>query len=175
MSKRQDFLRIVREQVGVEENPRGSNNVKYNTAYYNQQVSGSNYAWCAAFVWWCMREAGAADLYYDGKKTAYVPTLLNWAKQNNLVVLQPQPGDWILFDWNANASPDHIGVVEEVAADTITTIEGNSDDAVRRVTRPRDKTIQAFVRPAWPAEETPTDKDHEIAELVRKIYELLKE
>lgn len=174
MSKLQDFLRIAREQIGVAENPKGSNNIKYNTAYYNQTVSGSGYSWCAVFVWWCMREAGAADLYYDGKKTAYVPSLLTWAKQNKLVVTKPESGDWVIFDWNSNNIPDHIGIVDEVGTNTITTIEGNTDDAVRRVVRSWDQTVQAFIRPAWPADEAPTDMDHEIANAVRTLFNLLK-
>lgn len=173
MSKLQDFLRIAKEQIGTTEDPKGSNNIKYNTAYYGKPVSGGSYSWCAVFVWWCMREAGAADLYYDGKKSAYVPALLSWARQNGLVVSDPKPGDWVLFDWNANAAPDHIGIVEEVKADSIVTIEGNTDDAVRRVVRARDNTIQAFVRPAWPNESNATDEDHEIAEAVRRIFAIM--
>ncbi len=46
--------------------------MKYNTAYYGREVSGK-YPWCAVFVWWVFREAGAPELYYGGGETAYCP------------------------------------------------------------------------------------------------------
>ena len=155
MSKRQAYLDICAAQVGVTENPPGSNNVKYNTAYYGYPVSGSGYAWCAAAIWWCMREAGCADLYYGGKKTAYVPTLYQWAKDNGQFVQDPQPGDWVLFDWDKSGLPDHIGTVETVNATTITTLEGNVNDAYKRLIRQRDSKIMGYIRPRWPADPEP--------------------
>ncbi len=47
------LLAIARAEVGVKESPAGSNNVKYNTWFYGQAVSGDWAAWCAAFVCWC--------------------------------------------------------------------------------------------------------------------------
>lgn len=47
------LLEIAQSQVGTEESPANSNNVKYNTWFYGQTVSGSEYPWCAAFVAWC--------------------------------------------------------------------------------------------------------------------------
>lgn len=51
-------LQIAEWQLGVVEMPANSNKVKYNSAYYGREVSGSGYAWCMAFVWWVFREAG---------------------------------------------------------------------------------------------------------------------
>lgn len=51
-------LQIAEWQLGVVEMPTNSNKVKYNSAYYGREVSGSGYAWCMAFVWWVFREAG---------------------------------------------------------------------------------------------------------------------
>ena len=50
-------LQIAEWQLGVVEMPTNSNTVKYNSAYYGREVSGSGYAWCMAFVWWVFREA----------------------------------------------------------------------------------------------------------------------
>lgn len=164
MGKREEYLRICAEQVGVTENPPGSNNVKYNTAYYGFQVNDPNYAWCATAVWWCMREASCSELYYDGRKTAYVPTLYEWAKKEGLVRTEPEPGDWILFDWNENGIPDHIGTVQEVNPTTIVTLEGNVNDAYRRLIRQRNKTILCYIRPRWPEEEPAPEPKPEIVE-----------
>lgn len=43
-----------------------------------------------------------------------------------------QPGDMIIFDWQGDGNPDHVGIVESVNGNSITTIEGNSSDAIRR-------------------------------------------
>lgn len=172
MSKVLQLLQLARQQIGVAESPAGSNNVKYNTAYYGREVSGGNYSWCAVFVWWCMREIGCSDLYYDGAKTAYVPALLSWARSNRLTVKDPQPGDWILFDWEPNDSPNHIGIVEEVNSSTVTTIEGNSSDKVQRKTYNRDnKAIMAYVRPAWPTDQAEPDLNYITKEELRSMLQ----
>ena len=49
------ILEIARLQLGIKENPPNSNRVKFNTAYYGQEVSGRAYPWCCAFVWWVFR------------------------------------------------------------------------------------------------------------------------
>ena len=59
-------LALARAQIGVTEQPAGSNRVKYNTAYYGREVSGAGYPWCCTFVWWLFRQAGAEKLFYGG-------------------------------------------------------------------------------------------------------------
>ena len=46
-----DILEFCRSQIGVAEDPMGSNNVIYNTDYYGKPVSGDKYPWCCVFVW----------------------------------------------------------------------------------------------------------------------------
>ena len=75
MSTANDILEIARSQIGTKESPAKSDNVKYNTAYYGREVSDGKHPWCAVFVWWVFREAGAPELYYGGGETAYCPTL----------------------------------------------------------------------------------------------------
>lgn len=164
MSKREEYLAWCRDQVGVTEDPPGSNNVPYNTAYYGHPVNDPNAHWCATAVWDGMRTIGCSKLYYGGKKTAYVPKLFDWAKKEGLVRSEPEPGDWILFDWNANGIPDHIGTVEEVRADALTTLEGNVNDGYRQLIRQRDKTVLCYIRPRWPEEEPAPDPKPEIVE-----------
>ena len=68
---RRAVLQIAEWQEGVVEMPSNSNKVKYNTAYYGREVSGSGYAWCMAFVWWVFREAGFS-LYKTASCSAFV-------------------------------------------------------------------------------------------------------
>ena len=70
MASASDLLTLARRELGVTEDPKGSNRVKYNTAYYGREVSGDSYPWCCVFLWWLFRKAGAAELFYDGDRTA---------------------------------------------------------------------------------------------------------
>jgi hypothetical protein len=51
----------------------------------------------------------------------------------------------VLFDWNSDKIANHIGIVESAAGGTLTTIEGNWNNAVCRVKRSAD--ILAVFRP----------------------------
>ena len=149
------ILELARKELGVTEAPAGSNNVKFNQTYYGKPVSGSDYAWCAAFIWWLFQQAGAPELYFDGCKTAYVPTLLGWARRRGLVVDTPQPGDLVCFDFNGNGKADHIGICERFAGNYVTSIDGNTGSGneanggcvMRR--RRHKKYILAVIRPKY--------------------------
>ena len=149
------LLKLARKELGEREYPPNSNNIKYNTAYYGREVSGSNLAWCAVFVWWLFRECGMEELYYGGKKTAYVPALISWARREGLVVKTPRPGDLICFDFNGNGTADHIGVCESFDGSQVTTIDGNTGvgneangGAVMRRRRQK-RYIVAVIRPKY--------------------------
>ena len=119
------ILTIARAEIGVKESPANSNRVKYNTAYYGKEVSGSNYAWCAVFVWWCFRQAGASALYYGGKKTAYCPTLKAYHK-GQAVSGDYKPGDVVFFNFSGRTNAAHVGICESWDGTYITTIDGNT-------------------------------------------------
>ena len=129
MSSAAKVLEIARAEIGVKESPSGSNKVKYNTEYYGSAVSGSDYAWCAVFVWWVFKHAGCPELYFGGKKSAYCPTIADYYILNKQTVSKSkgQAGDIVLFDWNQNNSSDHIGIIESRNSDgSYTCIEGNT-------------------------------------------------
>ena len=149
------LLSLARKELGVREYPPNSNNVKYNTAYYGKGVSGGNLAWCAVFVWWLFRECGMSELYYGGKKTAYVPALISWARREGLIVKTPRPGDLVCFDFNGNGTADHIGLCESWDGKYVTTIDGNTGvgneangGAVMRRKRAK-RYIVAVIRPKY--------------------------
>ena len=67
----------------------------------------------------------------------------------------PKAGDIITFNWDQNSQPnngfaDHIGIVESVSNGIIHTIEGNSNDQVRRNTyRIGHGNIRGFASPRY--------------------------
>lgn len=85
-------------------------------------------AWCVIFVWYVFKECGASKLFYDGKKTAYVPTAQEWLAKNckKVSVKDAKEGDVVVFTWGAGRR-DHIGFVVKKLSDTsIQSIEGNT-------------------------------------------------
>lgn len=126
MATAEKILEIARSQIGTRESPANSDNVKYNTAYYGREVSGK-YPWCAVFVWWVFREAGAPELYYGGGETAYCPTLMSFHKKQK--VTDYRPGDIVFFNFSGRSSAGHVGICESWDGTYITTIDGNTGSA----------------------------------------------
>jgi hypothetical protein len=117
-------LDVARSQIGTVQEGNGSN--PYGRAYGMDRV-----AWCAQFVWWCFREAGAGALI---PKTAYTPTLAAYYQQRGRADRSPRVGDLVLFDWPGDGVDriSHVGLVEAVNRDgTLTTIEGNTTSGTR--------------------------------------------
>lgn len=118
------ILSVAKSYIGVVETQ--ANNVVFNTAYYGKEVNGSQYPWCAVFIWYVFREAEASDLYYDGKKTAYCPTLMNWFKNKTRFHTSPKVGDIVFYNFSGGKTATHVGIVSEVGNGTIKAIEGNT-------------------------------------------------
>lgn len=146
-SKAGSVIQIAATQVGTKES--GTNNVKYNTAYYGSSVSGDAYPWCCAFVWWVFREAGVSSLFYGGNKTASCETLRGWFKnQGQYHTSNPQPGDIVFFDFGGKGRASHCGIVESVKSNgAVVCIEGNCSDSVKRMTR--SSGILGYGRPSY--------------------------
>ena len=165
------ILDLARGELGVTELPPSSNNVKYNTAYYDREVAGS-YPWCAVFVWWVFRQAGASDLYYGGQKTAYCPTLLSYHKGLEQGIHgNYRPGDIVFFNFSGGRGASHVGICESWDGTNITTIDGNTGTAsqdnggaVLRQTRNKRYIVGAY-RPAY--EEVRELTEEQVREIVR--------
>lgn len=149
-------LTTARGELGSREQPAGSNRIKYNTAYYGREVSGSSYPWCCVFLWWVFRQAGAADLFFGGRRTAYCPALLEFHKKQQ--VTDYRPGDIIFFNFNGRSNAAHVGLCEGWDGKRITTIDGNTGvgneangGAVLRRTRDKTYIVGAY-RPAYQEE-----------------------
>lgn len=131
MATPNDIVAKARTQIGVKESPKGTNNVKYNTAYYGQEVHdglwGTTFAWCCAFIWWVFRECGASQLFYGGKKTASCTTLMEYYKQKGQFSKTPTVGSLVFYNWGSGSAAKHIGIVTKINADgSIKAVEGNT-------------------------------------------------
>lgn len=91
-------------------------------------LPGVGYAWCAAFVTYCIEKVLKKDAPVIGE--ASVARWLAWGRQNHLVVDRPFRGDLVTFQFSSGDAVDHIGFVEKVLALgpmlRIQTIEGNT-------------------------------------------------
>lgn len=131
-------LQVAQGEVGVQEEPPGSNESP-RIAEYRTATAGA-YAgapWCAYFVSWAASQAGA-PIGDGGSGLGSVDGVAAWAGRTGRLLpptAEPQPGDLILFGGR------HMGIVESVNPDgTLTTVEGNNSDAVNRVTRQRSES-----------------------------------
>jgi hypothetical protein len=119
------IVRVARAQIGVAENPAGSNCTIY----------GPCEEWCALFVAWVWQHAGV-EMAGGTSPYAYSGSFYGWVKGHGGRVLPPgetpKAGDAVLYGWGPRAS-EHVGIVESVFGGQITTIDGNFDDRVARV------------------------------------------
>jgi hypothetical protein len=120
-------------QVGVAEQPPGSNDSPQ-IAQYRTATAGSGVGpWCAYFASWAAAQAGT-PLGEAGQGFGSVSALYDWAQRTGRATpagtgVRPNPGDLIV--WGG----EHVGIVESVDPDgSIHTIEGNSSNAVSRRT-----------------------------------------
>lgn len=161
MARASDVVRIAAAEVGVTESPSGSNCVKYNDWFYGRSVRGAAYPWCAAFVSWVLAQAGAGHL---AARSASCPAIKSDAQRRGTYHAGFDgiaAGDLVLYQFDRDADPDHIGIVESVSGSSIVAIEGNtsltSNDnggAVMRRTRSKG-LIMGYVRPAYDGASAP--------------------
>jgi hypothetical protein len=130
-------------QIGQSEQPPGSNDGPA-IATYRSSVAGSaaGQPWCAYFASWAAAQAGT-PLGDSGQGIGWVDGIRDWAQRNGKLLpagSTPQPGDLILYGGR------HVGIVESVASDgSLTTVEGNEGDAVKRVHRSQSEAT-GYVR-----------------------------
>jgi hypothetical protein len=130
-----------------------SNNVKYNTAYYGHEVSdptGDGHAWCVVFIWWVMRKAGVPATVFPKvasvfrQPNANVRDFFKARDRFTSASSMPKEGDLVIF------KKSHIGIVDGVDSHTISTVEGNASDRVRRRSYSRTNSdIDGYCHPAY--------------------------
>lgn len=78
-------------------------------------------AWCGDFTEWVYGELGK-----DKPPARSVPRLLDWAKSKGKLTKDPTAGDLVMFDWDKDGTPDHVGIVRSKDGSTVHTVEGNT-------------------------------------------------
>ena len=137
-----------------------------------------DWAWCA-----CTVSAVAIKLGYTG----IIPTEISCTRMIDLFkgigaweendAYVPKPGDIIFYDWDDSGKgenknqPDHVGIVEKVDGSTITVIEGNYDNAVKRRTiAVNGKYIRGYGVPKYDAEPKEEPKETKtITQVAREV------
>ena len=130
-----EALKIAASQIGVMENPVGSNRGPEVNAYLASVGLGPGFFWCAAFLYWCFNQA-AANL---SRKNPLVKTggcQDHWNRTKAKKILKADavnnpslivPGS--IFLLKTGRTSGHTGIVEKVESGFIHTIEGNSNPA----------------------------------------------
>jgi hypothetical protein len=123
MTTSQDVLTVARRQVGIKENPPGSNRSKFGS-WYGLDAN----PWCAMFVSYCFHQAGMPLAIQTKKGFAYCPSGVEWFKKaNRWSTSNPQPGDVVFYCWRGDGIADHVGIVDRVVSSSeIISIEGNT-------------------------------------------------
>ena len=161
MSKPADIVAIALAEVGYREkasnaslddktaNAGAANWTKYArdlaaAGYYNGNKNG--YAWCDVFVDWCFYKAyGAAEgqriQCQTGPLGAGCVYSAQYYQQKGRYDKMPKVGDQVFF--NSGGTIGHTGIVVEVTASSIVTVEGNSSDQVKKNTYSRTSSYIA--------------------------------
>lgn len=117
-------------------------------------------AWCATAVSAASIKLGYTDIIPTecgcGEMINLFKKIGCWVEDDSRV---PNPGDIIFYDWDDNGVgdnkgyPEHVGVVEIVKDGTITVIEGNYNDSVkRRNLKVNGKNIRGYGVPKYDKE-----------------------
>lgn len=119
-------------------------------------------AWCSTFASAVAIAAGLTDIIPTEcgceKHIQLFKKLGSWQENDAYV---PSPGDYIFYDWDDNGvgdctgSADHVGIVEKVSGKTITVIEGNYSNSVKRRTiTVNGKNIRGYGVPKYSSKAT---------------------
>lgn len=108
----------------------------YKEAGNNDTIFGkwygiNNASWCAMFVSWCFNQINEGDKITAQTKKGFAScdAGLKWfAKKGKLIpVGQAQEGDIVFFQFDADAQPDHVGIViSNDGKKYLQTVEGNT-------------------------------------------------
>lgn len=168
MSKASDIVKIALGEVGYKEkesnynldsasaNAGDDNYTKYArdlaaAGYYNGNKNG--FAWCDVFVDWCFFKAygkteGQRIQCQTGDLGAGCNFSMQYYQNKGRLSKVPQVGDQVFFQQKGKIV--HTGLVVEVMASNVVTVEGNSGNQVKSHTYKRtDSYISAYGHPLY--------------------------
>ena len=117
-------LNVAKAEIGYTE--KGSNDTKYGKWY-----GLNNNPWCAMFVSWCFDQVGEVKKVaaQNAKGFASCAAGLKWFTDKNKIrpVGQAQAGDIVIFQFDADSEPDHVGIcASNDGKKNLTVYEGNT-------------------------------------------------
>lgn len=134
---RADLVAVAQTQIGYQESTTDfifdEEDQKRGYTRYGAWYGSTYGEWCAAFIAFCCEYADipAADFPRDASVPALMDKLDNAGAGHDYRYL-PEAGDIVFFSFEGDVAPEHAGIVENVTAGSIYTIEGNSGNMVRR-------------------------------------------
>lgn len=142
LGEAREIITLARSQIGVSDDPPDSHRNKY-TAWY-----GSNTGWAAIFISWLFTGYGKPNLVLQ---TSSITDQGKWFQNRERWGDRPRSGAVAYFDPGGSGTTfSHTGIVEFVRSETsFTTIEGDSNGAVRRVER-NLTDVNGFGYPVYP-------------------------
>jgi peptidoglycan hydrolase-like protein with peptidoglycan-binding domain len=151
---RNKLLQIAHAELGVTENPPGTNKSKYGK-WYGSGLDGQK--WCAMFVSWVFDQTGIPLGNIQTKNGIHhCQSAHNYYKSKGMLTTDPQPGDIVLYDWTGDGYADHIGIFKKWTTTSKTALEayegntsqGNNSDGGKVMLRTRSRNlVKSFVNP----------------------------
>ncbi len=138
---RTDIAAVALSQVGYHEGSSitdvsGKSSGSANYTEYGINYGTPNDYWCAMFVWWCARQANVQESIIPKTEWAKVITYgCDYASYKSGI--QAQKGDLLFVENTGDGFEDHVALVVSVTSDTITTVEGNTSNQVKKRTYSR--------------------------------------
>ncbi len=126
-------IQIARSQVGVMEDPPGSNRGAEVNKYLHSVDCPPGSYWCAGFVYWCFKEA-ARNLNRENPLYKTGGCLMHWNNSQGKKIRGAEaannpslvkPGQVFIIDHGSGMG--HTGIIEKAEGGFIHTIEGNSN------------------------------------------------
>lgn len=153
-STRELALEGAIDWLGYKESPAGSND-----SHFGRWYQMNFQPWCAmAVTHWYEVEGGGSPSFAQAAAYSYCPYILHDAQANRgglSITKSPIPGDPVLFDWEFDGVPDHVGLFEDGSPSSFKCIEGNTSTSnnsnggeVMRRTRSTSDAKITFVRVA---------------------------
>lgn len=166
MAKASELIKLAQSWIGKKESD-GSHKTIIDI-YNNHKPLARNYKvkytdeWCATTISALAIKCGAVDIIPKEcsceKMIELFKKIGSWVEDENRT---PKAGDIIFYDWSDNGKgdnrgwSDHVGIVEKVSGTTITVIEGNYGNAVKRRTiTVNAKCIRGYGVPKYDKEQT---------------------
>jgi len=145
------LLQIAKGELGYRETASGY--TKYGDWYGKHVDKGGYYKtapWCDMFLAWAADKAGVEDCTGEFAST---PDHASWFQKHHAWGHKPEPGAIAFFSFSGGkgiGDVEHVGLVEKVHGDKLSTIEANHDNQLARA----DRDVSQVVGYGYPSKIT---------------------